>query len=150
MIIAHVGREKMKIRDVLQAILDGKEDDIEVVVRCKDCKYWSRINGRKAGFCEKTRVSDRLWGENDWCSYGENWMNGRDSHELRCEDAEMKTMDDLISRQAAIDAFEDTTFTKNEIRRRLLEVPSAQPESEHTMEEFMYGQDLGSPEDGSL
>ena len=30
------------------------------------------------------------------------------------------------------------------------ELPSAQPESEHTMEEFMYGQDLGSPEDGSL
>ena len=37
-------------------------------------------------------------------------------------------MDDLISRQAAIDAFEDTTFTKNEIRRRLSELPSAQPE----------------------
>jgi hypothetical protein len=30
------------------------------------------------------------------------------------------------------------------------ELPPAQPESEHTMEEFMYGQDLGSPEDGSL
>lgn len=27
---------------------------------------------------------------------------------------------------------------------------SAQPEPEPTMEEFMYGQDLGSPEDGSL
>ena len=27
---------------------------------------------------------------------------------------------------------------------------SAQSKSEHTMEEFMYGQDLGSPEDGSL
>lgn len=37
-------------------------------------------------------------------------------------------MDELISRQAAIDAFEDTTFTKNEIRRRLSEVPPAQPE----------------------
>lgn len=37
-------------------------------------------------------------------------------------------MDDLIRRQAAIDAFEDTTFTKNEIRRRLLELPSAQSE----------------------
>lgn len=35
---------------------------------------------------------------------------------------------DCISRQAAIDAFEDTTFTKNEIRRRLLELPTAQPE----------------------
>lgn len=35
---------------------------------------------------------------------------------------------DSISRQAAIDAFEDTTFTKNEIRRRLSELPPAQPE----------------------
>ena len=35
---------------------------------------------------------------------------------------------DLIERQAAIDAFEDTTFTKNEIRRRLSELPSAQKE----------------------
>lgn len=30
---------------------------------------------------------------------------------------------DCISRQAAIDAFEDTTFTKKEILRRLLELP---------------------------
>lgn len=37
-------------------------------------------------------------------------------------------MVDLISRQAAIDAFEDTTYTKNEIRRRITELPSAQPE----------------------
>ena len=36
--------------------------------------------------------------------------------------------DDLISRQAAIDAFEDTTFTKNEILRRLSELQSAQSE----------------------
>lgn len=34
----------------------------------------------------------------------------------------------LIDRQATIDAFEDTTFTKNEIRRRLSELPSAQPD----------------------
>ena len=34
---------------------------------------------------------------------------------------------DTISRQMAIDAFEDTTYTKNEIRRRITELPSAQP-----------------------
>ena len=28
--------------------------------------------------------------------------------------------------------------------------PSVQPEPERTMEEFMYGQDMGNPEDGSL
>ena len=36
-------------------------------------------------------------------------------------------MNDVIYRQAAIDAFEDTTFTKNEIRRRLSELPPIQP-----------------------
>lgn len=36
------------------------------------------------------------------------------------------------------------------IEDALAELPSAQPEPEHTMEEFMYCQDLGSPEDGSL
>ena len=79
-------------------------------------------------------------------------------------------MDDLISRQAAIDAlkrisfshwFECGEYLSEDIREieiinsnKALEViealPSAQPELEHTMEEFMYGQDLGSPEDGSL
>ena len=79
-------------------------------------------------------------------------------------------MQDLISRQAAIDAldFEIVHMTaycdgKNEGnplaqynkgledgKKAIEALPSAQPESEHTMEEFMYGQDLGSPEDGSL
>lgn len=40
----------------------------------------------------------------------------------------MENCEELISRRAAIDVFEDTTFTKNEIRRRLSELPSAQPE----------------------
>lgn len=35
---------------------------------------------------------------------------------------------DIINRQAAIDVFEDTTYTKNEIRRRITELPSAQSE----------------------
>lgn len=35
-------------------------------------------------------------------------------------------MKDPIERQDAIDAFEDTTYTKNEIRRRITELPSAQ------------------------
>lgn len=39
-----------------------------------------------------------------------------------------KIKDDVISRQAAIDAFEDTTFTKNEICRRITELPPAKPE----------------------
>lgn len=33
-------------------------------------------------------------------------------------------MKDFISRQTAIDAFDDTTYTKNEIRRRLEDIPA--------------------------
>lgn len=72
--------------------------------------------------------------------------------------------DDLISRQAAIDA---VCTHGTELERRgitvlsvanhkqatvdlLEQLPSAQPEREYTMEEFMYGQDMGNPEDGSL
>ena len=32
----------------------------------------------------------------------------------------------------------------------LMNFVSAESEPEHTMEEFMYGQELGDPEDGSL
>lgn len=74
---------------------------------------------------------------------------------------------DCISRQAAIEIiqsmypgmpgvpwmrkdwqerYEPYIRTENAIRK----LPSVQQEPEHTMEEFMYGQDLGSPEDGSL
>ena len=42
--------------------------------------------------------------------------------------AQPEPCEDAVSRQAAIDAFEDTTFTKNEILRRLSELPSVQPE----------------------
>lgn len=40
--------------------------------------------------------------------------------------------------------YEPYIRTENAIRK----LPSVQQEPEHTMEEFMYGQDLGSPEDG--
>ena len=70
-----------------------------------------------------------------------------------------KMMSDLISRQAAIDKMAELqgrASTKAEFKgiskawKRIKELPSAQPEPEHTMEEFMYGQELGDPEDGSL
>ena len=79
-------------------------------------------------------------------------------------------MDDLISRQAAIEAILDLTDFASVIElfehveehdlqdNRLggiidtigavLSLPCTQPEP--TMEEFMYGQDMGNPEDGSL
>ena len=60
---------------------------------------------------------------------------------------------DLISRQAAIDAVLSLSVGhrvswKDAVIDILDELPSAEPE--HTMEEFMYGQDMGNPEDGSL
>jgi len=36
------------------------------------------------------------------------------------------------------------------VMKHLEQMPPAQPEPERTMEEFMYGQDMGNPEDGSL
>ena len=63
---------------------------------------------------------------------------------------------DTISRKAAIDAINNIMPTKeglyepSEVLCKLMQLPSVQPELEYTMEEFMYGQDLGSPEDGSL
>ena len=86
--------------------------------------------------------------------------------------------DDTISRQAAIDAFYemasdiDHLCTVGDYVHVLDGLPSAQPkvdcqkcifcgfagfkqfqtaqQPEPTMEEFMYGQDMGNPEDGSL
>ena len=76
-------------------------------------------------------------------------------------------MIDLIDRQAAIeklDFYMKSTRSGLECEMRedemdfykachlakkiITNMPPAQPE--HTMEEFMYGQDMGDPEDGSL
>ena len=78
--------------------------------------------------------------------------------------------DDVIYRQAAIDALakqmptpytpdgshpaDEGIFQVQEVYADCIKtlelLPSAQPEPERTMEEFMYGQDMGNPEDGSL
>jgi hypothetical protein len=76
---------------------------------------------------------------------------------------------DLIDRRAVIDAIGEkadeiyktkqkgATYPHNDFFQGMAyaadivkNMPSAQPECEHTMEEFMYGQDMGNPEDGSL
>lgn len=51
-----------------------------------------------------------------------------DALDVAIEVLKAESCDDAISRQAAIDVFKDTTYTKNEIRRRITELPSAQPE----------------------
>jgi len=68
---------------------------------------------------------------------------------------------DTISRTQAIDVLEERLQNSgysnvalvSELNRSigyLMRLPPAQPEPERTMEEFMYGQDMGNPEDGSL
>lgn len=65
-------------------------------------------------------------------------------------------MSDLISRQSAIERIEaeyqawGDEYNVRQILGDLEDLPSAQPEHEYTMEEFVYGQDMGNPEDGSL
>ena len=69
---------------------------------------------------------------------------------------------DLISRQAVLDQITESInqfggrYTTDQLNmlglftRMICDLPSAQPEHEYTMEEFVYGQDMGNPEDGSL
>ena len=56
----------------------------------------------------------------------------------------MTKMEDLIEKRTAQERLI--------IAKTLIEsvLDDLQPEPEHTMEEFMYGQDMGNPEDGSL
>lgn len=66
---------------------------------------------------------------------------------------EEENMDYLISRLVAIEAIKQSTIHSEDESlavEALEELPSAQPEHEYTMEEFVYGQDMGNPEDGSL
>lgn len=62
----------MKIRDILQAILDGKEDDIEIVVRCKDCKYMGLEpdqDGNLLMVCNLKDAEDDLVSPKWFCNY---------------------------------------------------------------------------------
>ncbi len=60
---------------------------------------------------------------------------------------------DLISRRKALEAI-DNMFSKSLAKTRAIDainsVPSEHSEPERTMDEFMFGQDMGNPEDGSL
>jgi hypothetical protein len=60
----------------------------------------------------------------------------------------VETCVDRVSRQTALDAILSIIAHADEAYNAVLNLPPAQPEP--TMEEFMYGQDMGNPEDGSL
>lgn len=64
---------------------------------------------------------------------------------------------DCISRKWLMECVEegwikfDTEKDENRFIHLVRDIaPSLQPERERTMEEFMFGQDMGNPEDGSL
>ena len=50
----------------------------------------------------------------------------------------------------AIHGSEGSWIDQKDAFNAISNLPPAQPEPERTMEEFMYGQDMGNPEDGSL
>lgn len=81
--------------DACDAICETPTADVVEVVRCKDCKWHSKLCGE--GFCSNFSITG--FENDDYCSYGERRDDG---------------------------------------------------EHGHTMEEYMCGQDLGDPEDGSL
>ena len=100
--------------------------------------------------------------------YADEYEKAKLSQEGTTKDA----TSDTISRQAAIDAIIEDKICDDSLKimaamgsgdkaetlnmtcdrhvKMLMSLPSAQPEPERTMEEFMYGQDMGNPEDGSL
>ena len=66
-------RKRMTVEDILDKFTDegcptiySNPDDVEPVVRCKDCANW---NSETHGCLRNQSVSP--WWENDFCSYGE-------------------------------------------------------------------------------
>ena len=91
---------------------------------------------------------------------GADYVDEYEKAQLSREGATKDTTSDLISRQAAIrwvktecNPYGKPTLdfeSGKRVMKHLEQMPPAQPEPERTMEEFMYGQDMGNPEDGSL
>jgi hypothetical protein len=50
-----------KIREIPAA-------DVVKVIRCKDCKAWSRYGDTGMGYCDLSGIN---WHDNDFCCYGE-------------------------------------------------------------------------------
>ena len=59
---------------LLNIINDAPTIDAVPVVRCRECKHWSRYKGRWenhcAGECERHNMEGGTY-ENDFCSYGQ-------------------------------------------------------------------------------
>ena len=123
----------------------------------------------------RRQMSNRETWKKDFKAYVESLSLSRDDYKGIMEyidefpddhnaDSDKMADGDCISRQAAIDkinerqrkliycfGFENDMVKIMDIAKSIITaIPPIQPEPEYTMEEFMYDQDLGSPEDGSL
>ncbi len=57
--------------DLMESLDEQPTIDAVPVVRCKDCKYWSRDRANiHRGYCLEI-VPEAWMNENDFCSYGE-------------------------------------------------------------------------------
>lgn len=62
----------MKIRDILQAIIDEKQDEVEIVVKCKNCVHSSEmVKDHKWYLLCGIRTGDNAVVPNDFCSKAE-------------------------------------------------------------------------------
>lgn len=71
--ISDVEKSKAKLetmKDVISLVKSQPTSDVQEVVRCKDCNYFSQTTVDKKGFCICS-VSGMEITDNDFCSYGE-------------------------------------------------------------------------------
>ena len=54
--------------EILEEIYISPADDVEEIVRCKDCKHHQIQNGCDSLYCSSLDIA---MGKNDFCSYGE-------------------------------------------------------------------------------
>ena len=128
----------MRIRDLIEEILFTEQDV------CMACVYFEK------------EVDCFMCKKNGCLTDIHNKYNDLDGSKCDSFKRRRNRMNDLIDRAVAINAlwqaekdlpyYDSAQVAVNVIKA----LPSAQPECDHTMEEFMYGQDMGNPEDGSL
>ena len=140
----------------------------QALTEIKDMLESAQLEERKESLCKKVRaLCEESKIEFFFVGGGEStWSVTNDKHIkkiVECHKAQLSQEDatsDLISRQDAIrwiktecNPYGKPTLdfeSGKRVMKHLEQMPPAQPEPERTMEEFMYGQDMGNPEDGSL
>jgi hypothetical protein len=164
------------LTNVLADIGKAEHSDLwhykQALTEIKDMLESAQLEERKESLCKKVRaLCEESKIEFFFVGGGEStWSVTNNKHikkivechkaQLSQEDTTKDATSDLISRQDAIrwiktecNPYGKPTLdfeSGRRVMKHLEQMPSAQPEPERTMEEFMYGQDMGNPEDGSL